>query len=306
MAAVQLVTVSPEESGQKLLNFLQRRVGKDIPKSALQRAIRKGWVRVDKGRKKPFDKVKTGQTVRIPPFHSEEKKQTPQQLGPLDIIHESASILVLHKPCGLPVHGGSNHTDSLADRVKGAYAKAPFTPAPAHRLDKNTSGVLVFGKSYEALRSLQDQFSEHTAIKIYFAWVKGSLNLPVPELMEDKMQKKTRHGELEKVHAGQGKTARSRMVSITEKNGWTLVAIQLLTGRTHQIRVQLSSRGYPIAGDVKYGSPQNLNLPSQCPMLLHATALKIHEGYWSVLPTWGKGWKVSTEHVKIAQSVFDI
>ena len=304
MAAVQLVTVTKEEAGQKLLNYLQRRVGKEVPKSALQKAIRKGWVRVDKGRKKAFDRLKEGQIVRIPPFHTEDKpeQKVPAPKNSLHIIHESEDVLVLSKPCGLPVHRGTNNEDSMADRVKAQYIDAPFRPSPAHRLDKNTSGVLLFGKSYTSLRSLQDQFADHSAEKIYLAWVHGNWNLTEPSVLKDSLEKKTAEDGREKMHTGSGKESRCIVQPMEQREDWTLMAVKLLTGRTHQIRVQLSDRGHPIAGDVKYGAPKMKNLPA--PLLLHAAYVRVKEGEWAIEPAWTGPWKVDNKKLKSLSKLF--
>lgn len=269
MPSVTTVIVTPEESGQKLLQFLQRRVGKDIPKSAIMRWIRKGEVRVDKGRKKPFDRVREGQAVRIPPHHLPAQDNT--TLPGLTIHYEDDEILAVAKPGGLAAHGGDGVTDSVAARIRNMYAEAAFIPALAHRLDRDTSGLLVAGKTYESLRRLNDAFATNTVDKIYLARVHGRWKPQETILLEDNMEKRGLPGR-EKVETGSGKTARAEITPLNSNAHDSLLAVRLLTGRTHQIRVQLSARGHAVLGDVKYG-----NKKEEPPLMLHCFGLALPE-----------------------------
>ncbi|ACS81295.1 RluA family pseudouridine synthase [Maridesulfovibrio salexigens] len=278
--AAEFVQVTKAEAGQKLVRFLERRVDGAVPRSAIMRWIRKGNVRVDKGRCKPFDLVKEGQTVRIPPYKAEETAQH-KKLPELPIIYEDDNYLAVCKPAGLPTQGGTGHDDSVADRLLSMFADAHYKPAPAHRLDRDTSGVILAGKSHQGQKDLSDFFAEHgEGGKFYLAEVEG--RWPEEDWVElhDKMEKSGSKGR-EKVVVGSGKDASSSVCPVTIGEKSSLLIVKLHTGRTHQIRVQLSSRGFPIAGDVKYGG-QNGKMKLHC--------LRIDTPWFSVgcLPDWEK------------------
>ncbi|WP_051294929.1 pseudouridine synthase [Maridesulfovibrio bastinii] len=275
------VKVAREEAGQKLVRFLERRVNGGVPRSAIMRWIRKGDVRVDKGRKKPFDIVKEGQTVRIPPyrFSADEKEADIQTLEHLDIIFENDDILVVNKPGGLPVQGGSGHSDSVADRLKAMFSGKVFIPAPAHRLDRDTSGIVFCGKSHRGLKELSESFKNRNADKFYLAEVEGHWSKKGWTLMEDKMIKQGAPGK-ERMATGAGKTALAEVKSVKSSDR-SLLIIKLLTGRTHQLRVQLAERGFPIVGDMKYGLKSKQNC-----MRLHCFKVRICGVEVSSLPLW--------------------
>ena len=297
MPEVQLVSVTTAEAGQKILQFLQRRVGKEVPKGALMKWIRKGHVRVNKGRVKPFDRIEEGDVVRIPPYHladgatdalvhnaelsSNNTIETWRgktltgtgnagdcEANGLDVLSRTQDVLVLHKPAGLPVQPGSGHADSIATRLKMAFRGADFCPAPAHRLDKNTSGILLVGLSYKGLRFLQDGFADgHAIAKEYLAWVQGRWDGTKSVVLEDSLAKLSQLNDSgfrnvgkpkDKVHAvgAGGKLARCSVCPVLVRDDASLLLVTLHTGRTHQIRVQLSTRGYPLVGDPKYGGPR--------------------------------------------------
>ncbi|TIH17063.1 RluA family pseudouridine synthase [Marinifilum sp. JC120] len=252
--AAEFVKVTKQESGQKLVRFLERRVGSDVPRSAIMRWIRKGNVRVDKGRCKPFDLVKEGQIVRIPPYKADETQQ--KKLPALPLIYEDENYLAVCKPAGLPTQGGTGHDDSVADRLLSMFADAPYKPAPAHRLDRDTSGVILAGKSHQGQKNLSDFFAEHgEGGKYYLAQVEGSWDQEGWTELRDKMEKRGPKGR-EKVEVGSGKEAVSSVCPVKTGEKTSLLIVRLHTGRTHQIRVQLSSRGFPIVGDTKYGGKQ--------------------------------------------------
>lgn len=305
MNGVQHIAVTPEESGQKLLQFLQRRLGKDVPKAAVMRWIRTGQVRVNKGRAKPFDRIAEGDVVRVPPFHSEEPEAAPvtsacphpdmrpgpvsaagtpspahatrlEQAG-LSVAAQAEGLLVLHKPAGLPVQPGTGHADAVTSRLAHCFAGAPFMPTPAHRLDKDTSGLLLVATSYARLQSLHALFrNEHAIGKFYLAWVQGDWPENAPVTLKDTLGKRdTAKGERvlrlspdqNNAGANDGPSAQAScsVTPILRRDNATLLAVRLHTGRTHQIRVQLAGRGFPILGDRKYGGPACTQ-----GMLLHA------------------------------------
>lgn len=276
------ILIQPEEAGQKVLQLLQRKVGKDVPKSALMRVIRKGQVRVDGHRVKPFDRVSEGQDVRIPPFKTAEPSSSPSSKSTkesLPIVFEDTNMLVINKPAGLPVHPGTGWTDAVTTRLLTMFPGAPFAPVPVHRLDKNTSGILLVAKSYSFLRSMQDLWQAGQVHKIYLAWVQGRWKEEEVVLLEDELAKYGEAGQ-ERMHTGAGKKSLCEVMPIKVGSSSSLLAVRLFTGRTHQIRVQLASRGFPLIGDPKYGGPASTS------MLLHAWALGWDDLRFSVLPVW--------------------
>ncbi|MEF2146468.1 MAG: RluA family pseudouridine synthase [Desulfovibrionaceae bacterium] len=288
MPGVTKVNVSPAEAGQKLLNFLQRRVG-DVPGAALLRWIRTGQVRVDGGRKKPFDRLQAGQRVRIPPYGEPEEKPGTNATADLEVVSENAETLVLAKPAGLPSHGGTGHADSIADRLAARYRGADFAPTLAHRLDKDTSGLLLVAKTYRRLRELNSLMAKGGLHKSYLAWVRGDWPGHQEELLEDRMEKSGRSGQ-EKVCTGAGKAALAYVTPLLRRNACTLLLVRLLTGRTHQIRVQLASRGHSIVGDRKYGPEREKS--EHAGLLLHACHLELPDLDLTLPPAWADPWDV--------------
>jgi len=293
MPEAQFVTVTKAESGQKLLQYLERRLTGDVPRPAIQRWIRKGQVRVDKGRKKPFDRLEAGQIVRIPPYTPGDSNVIASE-GKLVIPYETDRWLVIAKPAGVAAHGGDKITDSVAGRLATLYAGADFMPTLAHRLDKDTSGLLMVAKSYESLRDLNDLFATGEVGKLYFAWIKGAWKERGEVLLEDTMEKQGVPGN-QKVRTGSGKVALAKVVGLISDRKYSLVAIRLITGRTHQIRVQLADRRHPIVGDKKYGKGNERGS-----MRLHCFAMQIWGEMYQLAPPWTGRWEVSRENVQKA------
>lgn len=304
MGQVEFVTVTPEEAGQKLLQFLQRRVDKDVPKSAIMRWIRTGQVRVNKGRVKPFVRLELDDMVRIPPYTIDEsapsseqqkdKQDTAKKNIDLTIVGEAEGLLVLHKPAGLPVQPGTGHTDAVTTRLKLKYADAPFCPTPAHRLDKNTSGLLLVATSYTRLQELHELFrNEHALGKHYLAWVEGRWEHSEAVQLHDLLSKQMQEDGKERIGTGEGKDSLCIVTPLLVTNKKSLLHISLETGRTHQIRVQLSSRKHPIIGDIKYnGSPNPQG------MLLHAWRIVLPAEKFICLPTWERPFDVGNELIE--------
>ncbi len=294
--------VTAAEAGQKLLQFLSRRF--DEPQSVLHRWIRTGQVRINGGRAKPFDRVELNDEIRVPPFAGAGTKTecAPAPSGGKKalppIVAETDDVIVFCKPSGLPVHPGTGHADSLTTRLEAAFAGSPFIPVPVHRLDRDTSGLLLVGKTYAAVRRLSDALASHdgSVTKEYLAWVQGECPWSRPKRLEDRLAKRT-VGELgrEKVVAGKSsageadeKPASLTVRCLTVREGRSLVLVRLHTGRTHQIRVQLSERGFPLIGDVKYGGPR-----CEGGLKLHAVRLRVGEETYTALPLWAGSLRVA-------------
>ena len=304
------LSVSRAESGQKLLNFLQRRVS--APAGDLHRWIRTGQVRVNGARAKAFDRLNEGDMVRTPPFaerrNAEESSGTPSPAGKkpsrLTVVFENEDILVLAKPVGLPVQGGTGHRESVASVLAEERSRAPFVPAPVHRLDKDTSGLLVAGKTYAAVRLLTDALagrSSERPVKEYLAWTEGEWEPKGPMELRDFLSKDRREQRMKRFSdREENEEAREARCIVTKLESRTvhgrrcsLLLIRLLTGRTHQIRVQLASRGHPIVGDPWYGSESGAGREG---LKLHAFRLTLplpdgNTKSFELSPPWQGPWR---------------
>ncbi len=284
MAAPQYVRVDQESHGQRIDNFLLRFV-KGVPRSHVYRVLRRGEVRVNKGRVKASQRLCEGDMVRIPPMRMSQSapaSRAPQgQLARLDgaVLHEDARLLVLDKPAGMAVHGGSGLSYGLIEALRQLRPGCELELV--HRLDRETSGCLVISKRRSALRELHRIIREGAMRKRYLALMIGEL--PQPEMLVDVALKKNvlRGGErLVTVDQAEGKASRTRFRRLTRfvHHGQpiTLVEAELITGRTHQIRVHAAHLGAPLAGDPKYGDGalnRALKDVGLTRLFLHASAL---------------------------------
>lgn len=306
MKHASIISVTQAEAGQKLLQFIERRLGGAVPRAAIMRWIRKGQVRVDKGRKKPFDRVFLGQAVRIPPYYQDSAFDRPEPENlplnaptPLSIAYEREGLLAVAKPKGLAVHGGQGHTDSVVARLSAMFPKADFPPTLCHRLDRDTSGLLLVATTYECLRTMNDHFSAGTIQKLYLAWVAGTWPNGQIQDMTDVLEKQRPNGR-EKMVTGSGKAAHAQVLCLRSGEQQSLLAIRLLTGRTHQIRVQLASRGYPVVGDGKYGKPDSAGFK------LHCYCMKLPEETLCLAPSWHGKWAVSDTEIHKGQKMLTL
>ena len=249
-ASVQWIEVGEEAAAQRIDNFLLRRL-KGVPKSHVYRVLRSGEVRVNSARVRPEYRLQTGDRVRVPPIRTADR---PALARPHDfpVVHEDAALLVIDKPAGVAVHGGSGVCYGVIESLRAARPQAKFLEL-VHRLDRDTSGLLMIAKKRSALVELHRMLREGEVDKRYRAVVKGSWPADVRQVSERLHKYVTASGERRvSVQAG-GMAAVTKVKRLKANERFSFLELGLLTGRTHQIRVHLSHAGHPIIGDEKYG-----------------------------------------------------
>ena len=280
---VRQVNVSADEAGQRIDNFLARYL-KGVPKSHIYRILRRGEVRVNSGRIRAQYKVCAGDAVRIPPVRVAPTKPGLKQPGiKLEqyILFENQRCLVLNKPSGIAVHGGSGLSYGVIEALRAERPEAPYIEL-AHRLDRETSGCLVLAKRRSFLRAFQAQLQQGQVKKHYLAlvagvWKGGKRVVDVP------LRKNTLRGGERMVSVdNDGKQAVSIFRPISCYGDATLVEVELKTGRTHQIRVHGKHIGHPLAGDEKYGDDafnRQMRAIGLRRMLLHAHLIEFTDPF---------------------------
>ena len=254
---VQLLTIEAEHEGQRIDNFLKTQL-KGVPKSLIYRILRKGEVRVNKKRIKPEYKLCTGDEVRVPPVRVAEKNELPSaNLGSIQrlesqILFEDDAMIVLNKPSGMAVHGGSGLSFGVIEGLRALRPEARFLEL-VHRLDRDTSGVLLVAKKRSALRSLHEQLRVKTMRKQYLALVRGQWQPHVKVVNAPLRKNDLQSGERVVRVSSDGKPSETRFRIARQFAEATLVECSPITGRTHQIRVHTQHAGHPIACDYKYG-----------------------------------------------------
>lgn len=255
---VQLLEVAPELAGQRIDNFLRTQL-KGVPKTLIYRILRKGEVRVNKGRIKPEYKLQAGDIVRVPPLRlPEQDAPATVAQGLLErleasIVHEDKGLLVINKPAGIAVHGGSGLSFGVIEAFRQLRPEARELEL-VHRLDRDTSGLLMIAKKRSMLRHLHEQLRGDGVDKRYLALVRGSWPASKKQVQAPLMKNNLRSGERMVEVNSEGKEALTLFRVLRRFGDFaTLVEASPITGRTHQIRVHAKHAGHSIAGDTKYG-----------------------------------------------------
>lgn len=298
---VKTVCVDEDSAGQRVDNFLMRHL-KGVPKTHIYRMIRAGEVRVNKGRVGADTRLNDGDLVRVPPVRISERVAEKAQAMATNSVHgaparefsvlmEDEHLLVINKPAGVAVHGGSGVSFGVIEQLRMARPQAKFLEL-VHRLDRETSGILLVAKKRNALKNLQDQFRERQTGKTYLAMVRGQwpaklkvLDKPLHKYLLDSKEAQAGERRVKVVARDDPDGMPSvTLVRVRESLGrGSLLEVTIKTGRTHQIRVHLASEGFPILGDDKYGDFE-LNrvlarasaVPGLKRMFLHAWRLQFN------------------------------
>jgi 23S rRNA pseudouridine955/2504/2580 synthase len=283
---VQTVTVTGDENGMRLDRFFEARFP-GLSFSHIQRIIRKGEVRVNGKRAQPKDRLQAGQAIRVPPLKLDAPKPrdnaTDDQKNRAFIrsitLHEDADVLVLNKPMGLAVQGGSGtvrHLDGLLEALRGKDGQRPRL---VHRLDKDTAGCLLVAKTRFAAAALSKTFRSRAARKIYWALVAGvpkprqgriSTFLAKEEREDESLMRIAKHGDEGASHAV---TYYAVVETAARQLAW--LSLKPVTGRTHQLRAHMNHIGHPIIGDPKYFHKENWEFPGGIQNRLHLLARRI-------------------------------
>ncbi|MDE1982489.1 MAG: RluA family pseudouridine synthase [Betaproteobacteria bacterium] len=278
-ASVSWTEVGEESVGQRIDNFLLGHL-KGVPKSHIYRILRSGEVRVNSGRVDATYRLRWGDRVRIPPVRTAPAAPVgaPKQCKPVlggFVIHEDESLLALNKPAGWAVHGGSGVSRGIIEQLRAERPQARFLEL-VHRLDRETSGILLVAKKRSALVALHALLRSHEVDKRYLALVKGRFPDEKRVVRQALTRYLTEAGERRVAVDSEGKTAETQFFRVRRFQEATLMQARLLTGRTHQIRVHLAHLGFPIAGDDKYGDfawNKTLAKAGLKRMFLHAASL---------------------------------
>ena len=278
------MTVDDENEGRRIDNFLRSELP-DIPRDRLHRLLRRGEVRVDGSRARAGRRLRAGQRVRIPPVaRSPEPKRagrpSPAGVRRIEdaIVHEDDRLLVLNKPAGLAVHGGSGVSYGVIELLRAARPASPYLEL-AHRLDRDTSGCLVVAKRRSALRALHEALRLRTLDKRYLALLGGTWKGSDRRRVDLPLERGRLSGGERMVRVSDsGRESVTRLAAIAAACGVTLAEVVPRTGRTHQIRVHCAALGHPVAGDRKYGD-RDLNLRLRSSglkrLFLHAASIRI-------------------------------
>lgn len=260
---VSFITVDEEYSGQRLDNFLLREL-KGVPRSLVYKIVRSGEVRVNDGRAKVHNRLHPGDRIRLPPIRTSAPKTAPPaaRAPKLSTLFEDEYLLIVDKPAGLAVHAGSGIPHGLIESLRATRSDERFLEL-AHRLDRDTSGCLLIAKRRSALKKLhedlrQNSSKNHRIHKRYQALVYGRQDLG-KQVVEIALHKNVqRSGERMVVASDDGMYAKTEFRGIETFDRCSLVEANLLTGRTHQVRVHAAESGFPVLGDRKYGNKDSI------------------------------------------------
>ncbi|MBO4296972.1 MAG: RNA pseudouridine synthase, partial [Desulfovibrio sp.] len=237
--------------------------------------------------------AKAAQPDRTPAPH-QGLETNPALASQIAIVGELDDLLCVLKPAGLPTHPGSGHADSLVTRLAQLYPGAVFPPTPVHRLDRDTSGLLLVATTFASLRQAQELLKTRSGIaKEYLAWAEGDWPWQEDRLLRHFLAVRRAKGmeKMAAVGAGEGREASLIARPLARRAGATLLQIRLLTGRKHQIRVQLAAEGHPIVGDAKYGAFRGAS--SALHLRLHAFRIVLPgRAEFTRLPSWEAPWEV--------------
>ena len=277
---VRLLEIDAEQEGQRIDNYLKTQL-KGVPKSLIYRILRKGEVRVNKKRIKPEYKLQAGDQVRVPPVRVAEENELPSaklssiQALATQILYEDDVLIVLNKPTGMAVHGGSGLSFGVIEGLRALRPEARFMEL-VHRLDRDTSGCLMIAKKRSALKSLHEQLRLKTMRKQYSALVRGQWQSHVNVVNAPLLKNVLQSGERIVRVNPEGKPSETRFRVLRRFAEATLVEASPITGRTHQIRVHTAHAGHPIACDDKYGDndfDQRMRALGLQRLFLHASRL---------------------------------
>jgi len=279
---VRFITIDSEDAGQRIDNFLLKTL-KGVPKSMIYRLLRKGEIRVNKKRTKPEYKLVDEDIIRVAPIRVSENTNTVStQLNVVanlekQILFEDERLIVINKPSGMAVHGGSGLSFGLIEALRALRPEARMLEL-VHRLDRDTSGCLVVAKKRSALRNLHEQLRNKTVQKFYHALVKGRWSNKLTRVTEGLKKNDLKSGErVVVVDNINGKESETRYKVIQHYKNATLVRAFPVTGRTHQIRVHCQTKGHAIACDAKYGHEdfdQEMKTLGLKRLFLHAASIE--------------------------------
>jgi len=250
-ARARWLDIGEEAAAQRIDNFLLRHL-KGVPKSHVYRVLRSGQVRVNSGRVKPEYRLQVGDRVRLPPVRVSITKTSKAKPAEFPVVHEDAALLVVDKPGGVAVHGGSGVSFGVIESLRAARPAAKFLEL-AHRLDRDTSGLLMVAKKRSALVEVHRMLREGEVEKVYLTVAKGHWEGGAREIRESLHKYVNAKGERRVSVQEGGMAAVTKVRVLKQTPQLSLLEVRLLTGRTHQIRVHLAHAGHPVLGDDKYG-----------------------------------------------------
>jgi 23S rRNA pseudouridine955/2504/2580 synthase len=283
-AAVRLLTVPDDVAGQRIDNYLLTQL-KGAPRTLIYRIVRTGEVRVNKGRIKPDYRLQAGDVVRVPPLRLAPAPEVAQPSAGLSrdlnarVIYEDKGLLVINKPAGLAVHGGSGVAWGVIEALRVVRPTAPFLEL-VHRLDRDTSGLLMIAEKRSVLRELHERLRDGKMEKVYVALLVGRLNGKTHNVSAPLLKTSLGTERIVRV-SSEGKEAQTQFRVIEHIGNTTLVEARPKTGRTHQIRVHAQYLGHPLVGDEKYGNDavnKAMRVNGVSRLFLHARNLRIRFG----------------------------